>query len=243
VSEFLDTFFSSMSEYVFEHPGDPQPLIAQFAGWNVAPERLAIYGRFVQAHVRGVLGLVYAGSKRASNPEDWVRWGRSYYATRPAASAYELNGAAEGFVRFLSKQADCPPYLLELARFEWAKLQVYHSRTPLPEQVTGLVANPTLVMLEHTWQICPFFCRHQQAGAGDPVDPPEPGDEVALIWRSPKTRLSRFQRATPRALLALKMAMESITAEEAAAAGGVPVANVEDAVSEWTEQGLILGPG
>ncbi len=247
MSEFLESFFSSMSEYLLDHPGDPQPLLANFEDWDADPKRLAIYGRFVQIHVKSVVGTVYAGLKASVDAKLWGRWLQGYYSTRPAGSAYQVNGAAEGFVSFLAQQDDRPPYALDLARFEWTKLQVYHSLTALEPRPARLIANPTLVMLEHPWKICAYFSRHAKASAAgepvNPVNPPEAGDEVALLWRHPKTRFVRYHSASSRALLSLKMAMESISAEEAAVAGGVPMANVEEAVLEWIGNGLVLGPG
>jgi uncharacterized protein len=242
MSEFLEGFFSSMSKYLLDHPDDPQPLLETFDGWDADPKRLAIYGRFVQTHVRSVVGTIYAGLKASVEGELWSRWIRDYYQTRPAGAAYQINGAAEGFVSFLAQQDDRPPFALDLARFEWGKLQVYHSRTALPERTSRLIANPTLVMFEHPWKICAYVSRHTKHEKDSALETPKAGSEVALIWRHPKTRFVRYVSATPRALLTLKMAMESIPVEEAAAAGGVPAANVEEAVVEWIGKGLVLGP-
>ena len=44
----MDAFYSSMERYFVEHPFDPERLLAEHAGWNAHPERLAISTRPVR---------------------------------------------------------------------------------------------------------------------------------------------------------------------------------------------------
>jgi hypothetical protein len=223
-----------MSDYVFEHPRDPERLVERFEGWEADPKRVAIYGRFVLGHVASTLEKVYPACHEATPADVWARWLPLYYARRPASSRHELNELAVDFPAFVASRDDAPPFLEALARFEWAKLGVYHSQTELPREPTRLVANPTLTMIDLPWAISRWYPERE----GEPVEEAE----IALLWREPERRWVRYAPATSRRLLALKIAVEEIPVAEAAAAGGVEEAAVAKAVEEALERGLLLGP-
>jgi hypothetical protein len=226
-----------MERFFLEHAEEPEWLLERFPGWDAAPERLAIYGRFVPGHVRRVTNTVFKACRRLVPEETWEAWLDGYYATQPAGVDYRINGCAQGFLAFLEAQPDRPPYLVDLARFEWTKLCVYEDSSEVPVAVDRLTVNPTLHSLEHPWRLCPFYAQ-EEGERGEP----EAGDEVALLWRNPKTRFTRFQAAGPRSLLVLKMALEGIPVAAAAAAGGVSEEQVEAAVREQAARGLVLLP-
>jgi hypothetical protein len=233
VSAFLDSFYAEMGAFFFDHPDDPQVLVDHFDGWDAEPKRVAIYGRFVQNHVADTVASVYSACREATDDAVWKRWSALYYATRPSQS-WRINQVAEPFAAFVAAQPDAPPFLSALARFEWEKLLVYHAQTPIPKAPTRLVANPTLTFLEHPWHLCAYYRSREGT--------PAAGDEVALIWRNPTSRLVRYQAANARTLLAIKMAMEEISVADAAAAGGVEPKQVEVALDEAVERGLLLAP-
>jgi selenobiotic family peptide radical SAM maturase len=100
--------------------------------------------------------------------------------------------------------------------------------------------NPTLQALPVTW-------RHVQAvalhGPGTAEDlRAEPGDEVLLIWRSPGDGRLLVRAAAAEDLLALKLVVESITAEEVAAAGSLSAGGVEAMLARAANAGIILAP-
>ena len=233
---FLDRYYASLERFFFEYPTEPARLIAEYPDCGISAERLAIYGRFVTGHVRRTIGEVFSACRALTPDAVWEGWTSAYYQRRPAKH-YRLNRAADGFVAFLEEQADLPPYLLDLARFEWTKVQVYTGETEVPAEVSALTVNPTLVTLEHGWRICSYYARREQ----DP-SPPVEGQEIALVWRDPVTRLVRYHSAGPTALLALKLALEGIESERAAAEGGVSLDTVEGAIAQQAARGLVLLP-
>ena len=125
-----------------------------------------------------------------------------------------------------------------VARLEWQVFEAYRRPDPERSAASGLGprVNPTLVTLEPGWRLCPWLARSPRAGL------PERGDEVALVWRHPETLRSRYHSATPRHLLALKIVLEEIAVERAAAEAGVDVAEVEAVLAGAVASGLLI-PG
>lgn len=238
-SPSLEAFFAAMGRFLGEHPHDPGPLLAAFPGWEPDPERLAIYGRFAQGAVQGALDALFPACRASLPAERWAALARTWHARRPATH-WELDRIGHGFAELLAEAADLPPWLAPLAHLEWAKVVVYSSRLELPSTPPAVLQpNPTLQALAHPWRLCAYAlaCRADPPPAG-----PEPGEEIALVWRCPTTRLARSRPADARALLALKLASEGIAPERAAAEAAVPLAEVRAAIADAAEAGLVLGP-
>ncbi|RMG09521.1 MAG: DUF2063 domain-containing protein [Planctomycetota bacterium] len=237
-SPSLAEFFSTMERFLVERPREPTWLVERFPGWKARPERLAIYGRFVEGHVRRVTASVYPACRELLGEERWDSLLADYYLTRPAGEDPRINGCARSFPDFLAEREDLPEWLAPLATFERAKLEVYYHPARIPLQPEHLVPNPTLEAFESSWLVCQAYARFRRGAA----TPPEPGDEIALLWRSPRTRFVCWRAASPRELLALKLAVEGISVEAAAAAGGVAPADVREAVAACAREGLVLAP-
>ncbi|MCP3104413.1 putative DNA-binding domain-containing protein [Myxococcus sp. K15C18031901] len=236
----LKHFFDSMGSYLARPEQDTlDRLFAEHPGWEAPRSRVALYGDFVRGHVRTSLEKLFPLTRGAAGPEVWDSLVEGYTLTRPARH-HELNHLGEGFAAFLADEGSrrgLAPYLPSLARFEWSDFAVFASRSPMPPSVEGLTANPTLVVLELPFRICAYV-RAKGQGA-----PPEPGEELALLWRHPAQLVTYFMAATPHALLALKMAVEGLRAADVAAATGVAEADIADAVSRLARDGLVLAPG
>jgi hypothetical protein len=232
----LQDFFAAQARF-FDRASDPpaaaRDLVAAFPGWNPRPARLEVYARFVRWHVQEVLEKVYPATKDAVTPERWEALVAGYYATKPARAGYDINALGAAFPAFL---ADVPAWLPPLARLEWAIYATYASTTELPARVERLTINPTLDVLEHAFALCAY------KAAPAPRAAPAAGDEVALVWRRPDTGFTSWQSATPRALLALKLAGEGVAVADAAREGGVSVEAVQAALDEAVASGLVLRP-
>lgn len=235
----LQEFFAAQARF-FERASEPdaaaRELVTAFPGWSGRPSRVGIYARFVRWHVQELLEKVFPATKEALAPAAWLDLVAAYYATRPARVSYEINAGGEAFPAFVAERANLPEWLPALARFEWAAYAIYASTTEVPERVDRLAPNPTLDVLEHGWGLC----AHKNAAAPRPA--PARQDEVALLWRDPATGFTRWQTATPRALLALKLAGEGISPADAAREGGVSVESVQSALDEAVAAGLVLAP-
>jgi uncharacterized protein len=233
----LRHFFDSMAEY-FANPSGLERLRAAHPGWEAPPTRVALYGEFVVAHVRGVMQKLYPLVRACVGPERWEQLMRGYTATRPARH-FELNQVGEAFPAFVADVAvpqGLPEFLPALARFEWADWAVYASPEQPAERVERLTVNPTLTVLQHPFKLCAYVRSKGEAPA------PAAGDELALLWRHPQQLNTFFMAAHERALLVLKMAVEGLSAGGVAAATGVAEEDVRRAVEECARDGLILTP-
>jgi hypothetical protein len=235
----LKAFFAAQARF-YADAHDPaaaaRDLARALPDLDAPPGRVALYAEFVFAHVRVVLEKLYPAVRAALPAATWDAVVTRYYAQRPARVHYEVNHAGEAFPALL-EQADVPGFVPALARLEWTIFAVHRSATEVPVAVDRLTLNPTVETAEHAWGLCAF---------ADPASPrtapPAPGDEVAIIWRHPVTRLARFMPANARTLLAVKIASEGLDPREAAEAGGVPLERVEQAIAEHVAHGLLLAP-
>jgi hypothetical protein len=101
--------------------------------------------------------------------------------------------------------------------------------------VERLTVNPTLAVLEHPFQLCAYV---RAKGEGQP----EPGRELALLWRHPERLVTMYLAADDRALLVLKMALEGLTPPQVAEATGVAEAGIRAAVAACVDDGFVLSP-
>ena len=234
----LRGFFDTMEAY-FARPDAAalERLYAAHPGWDAPPERVALYGRFVRHHRQSALEKLFPLVRGAVDEAVWTELTRAYAASG-AARPFELNAQGEGFPGFLADEAagrGLPDFLPALARFEWTDFAVYTSREPVPERVERLTVNPTLVLLEHPFRLCAWV---SAGGTGTP----EPGGELALLWRHPRRLVTLYQAAEDRALLALKMAVEGLTPPQVAAATGVAEADLQATLDGCAAAGLVLVP-
>jgi uncharacterized protein len=234
----LRGFFDSMAEY-FADPG-PERLVRLYAahpGWDAPRSRVELYGRLVRHHGKATLEKLYPQVRACVGEPRWEELVRAYEASGPSRP-FEMNRMGEGFPAFLTDEAErrgLPAFLPALARFEWTDFAVYASMEPVPEKVERLTVNPTLAVLEHPFRLCAWV---RSKGQGEP----EPGQELALLWRHPERLVTMYLAASDRSLLALKMAVEGLTPPEVAAATGVSEADIRVAVDACVEEGLVLAP-
>jgi len=132
-----------------------------------------------------------------------------------------------------------PQFLPELARLEWHLHQTNSNKIELPLEIGRLCVNPTVRLLQLSWKNLPSILNPQREASSVT---PERGEELVLVWKEPQTGEVRTQAASDEDLLALKIVMEEIKAEEAALAGKVPVGAVDAAVDHAVEKGILLAP-
>lgn len=233
----LRHFFDSMEAFLAQ-PSGLARLRAAHPGWDAPDHRVALYGEFVSHHVRGTLAKLYPFTQKCVGPERWARLLDGFEAQRPARH-YEMNQMGEGFPAYVADVAAAqglPEFLPALARFEWMDWTVYASQESLPARVERLTVNPTLAVLQQPFRLCAYVRGQCEAPA------PQPGEELALLWRHPQNLLTWFMPGHERALLVLKMAVEGLAAADVAAATGVAEGDIQRAVAECVRDGLVLAP-
>ena len=234
----LRHFFDSMEGF-FSRPGQDtlERLYGQHPGWDAPRSRVELYGRMVTHHGDSTLEKLYPLVRGCLEPALWTQLARDYVASGPARP-FEMNRLGEGFPGFLADEArrrGLPDFLPALARLEWADFAVYASLEAVPPVVERLTVNPTLVVLEHGYQLCAYV---RGGGAGRP----EPGAEMALLWRHPEKLVSMYMAADDRALLVLKMALEGLTPGQVAEATGVAEADIDATVRTYAADGFVRVP-
>ncbi|AKQ65026.1 Radical SAM domain heme biosynthesis protein [Myxococcus hansupus] len=235
----LRAFFDSMGAYLSE-PGTASldALYARHPEWDAPRERVSLYGDFVRGHVRAALEKVFPLTRDAVGQDAWGALVRDFTRTRPARH-HELNHLCEGFPAFLADATaslGLAPFAAPLARFEWTDFAVYAAEDASPTSVARLTANPTLVVLEHDFQLCAYVRARGALAA------PEPGAELALLWRHPGLLKTYFMAATSPALLVLKMAVEGLSLAEVSTATGMSQAELRATVMLQAREGLVLLP-
>ncbi len=130
-----------------------------------------------------------------------------------------------------------PDFLPELARLELAAGKT--ALAEIPNECAKTMVNPTLQLLKLSWKNLLHFMNN---GDNHSDIVPEPGEELAVIWKEPKTRVVRTQVAMDEILLVLKMIVEGIDPEDAARLGNLPVGAVDSAIDRAVREGILLAP-
>jgi hypothetical protein len=239
----LAQFFHDMGSYLSDpSPGRVGELRDLWSGrdaeWEGTPERIGIYGGHSRFNVYSLLEKLYDGCMEVLEEEVWDRVLADFYRTRPSRDRYEINSAAKDFPEFLRGRDDVAEFVPDLAQFEWTLFEIYSTaEVELPaEEPERLIVNPTLVTLEMSWRLCPYYTKRPCSGE------PERADNVAFVWRNHRTLFANYRTADPSALLAVKIALEGITPAQAAEEGGVSPEQVLEVLREHRDTGLVLGP-
>jgi selenobiotic family peptide radical SAM maturase len=141
----------------------------------------------------------------------------------------------------LSKTGDkgLPQFLPDLARLEWTVHKVLNGGIKIAREVKQICVNPTVHLLPLSWKNLPSLI---QGDKSKPSVSPEPGEEMVVVWRDPKTGGRRLRPATGEDLLVLKIIAEGIRLEVVAEEGGLSVGTVDAAIERAILNGLLLSP-
>lgn len=154
---------------------------------------------------------------------------------------YHSDSDPTGFPEHVAQQLVCaelPVYLAELACLERAYWRVSSKIASIPQIVVQLQVNPSLELLQLSWQLLVELEREPDS---PPVTPhPEAG--WALIWRAHEADEVQFQRATQEDLLALKIVAEAINPQAAAKANQVSIGVVDRVINKALHKGILLSP-
>ena len=131
-----------------------------------------------------------------------------------------------------------PPFLPELARLEMTVDLASRDAAAVPHEVDALRVNPALRLLELSWKGLPALLDHRESQQPSP----ERGNELVLLWPHPETGKTNVRPASSEDLLVLKMAVEGILPETAAAHGHLSVAAIEAAIRHAVRGGILLSP-
>lgn len=188
---------------------------------DVEDRRLAIYRDLVFRNVEAALESAFPVIRRILADDAWRALARDFFA-RHACRAPQYNRIAEEFVRFLesergSSAAQDPPFLAELAHYEWVELAlgIAPGEPPLAS-LSGdgdpldvpLCASPLAWVLQYAWPV------HRIGPDHLPQSPP-PEPTFLVVYRNAQddVRFMELNAVTAR-LLALVAEQPGITGRD-----------------------------
>jgi hypothetical protein len=190
---------------------------------GIEPRRLAIYRDLFFNNLADLLGGAFPVARRILGAESWKRLIRAFYAGHHAHTPYFLELPRE-FLEWLQaraeRPADEPPFLDELAHYEWVELALSVSEEELPAAGpppaslldTPLAVSPLAWPLAYRWPV------HRLAPDFQPSGPPAaPTFIVVHRDRSDAVQFLEIGAETARLLEALEQS-PGRTAREAGAA-------------------------
>lgn len=123
---------------------------------DVAPERMAIYRLLFFNNIESLLAKAFPVLRRILANEHWLALVRDFYARHPTRTPL-FHKLAEEFVDWLAdgrgEHPGDPPFLAQLAHYEWVELALSTAEDPLP---AALLANPNGDLLNAPPVIAPL---------------------------------------------------------------------------------------
>jgi hypothetical protein len=230
--------------------GDRDPALERLVAGTAslpADARVGIYEHMYAARLADVLRDDFEHTAAALGPDRFAELARAYLAAHPSEHP-SVRHLGRHFVRFLvsAPPVGAPPWLIDLARLEWARVEVFDAPDETPiglealrelaqEDWPGLVLVPiaALERVESAWPVHRIW-----RGDGDPV----PEATAIRIWRQDGVVYHAAMDAVEREALALLRTGERFAgicealghlddATAAAEAGAL--------LARWVEDGLI----
>lgn len=173
---------------------------------DLAPERLAVYSHAVIRNAETFLGENFPRVKSLFGEDAWTSLVRDYFRRHPSTTPLFVELPGE-FLRYLDELRDAPedpPFLYELAHFEFLETEVSADERCIDE--TGLersgdviagipVVNPTLRLVRYAFPV------HRLDTADEPAAaPPQPTFIAAFRDRAHRFGFIDLNAASARAL-------------------------------------------
>ena len=205
---------------------------------GITAERMAVYETLFFNNIEGFISGAFPVLRRLFEASRWQRLVRSFIATHQARTPFFLQISQE-FLAWLQQgyvaEAGDPPFMLELAHYEWVELALDVSDAQVPAQGWSPLAWP----LAYQWPVQRIGVDYQ------PLTPPaEP--TCLLVWRDAQDKV-RFMQLSPFAYqLAARLqageAAEPALLEQAQQQGLKADTqyfnNAKTLLDEWQRQGI-----
>ena len=174
MSSFLQT-----QEAFINHIRDPE---GHPYDQGIEQRRLKIYQELFFNNVLGFLSTGFPVLESLYSEQAWKQLGRKFFANHDCRSPYFVDISKE-FVEFLSNEYEVtpedPPFMLELAHYEWLELAV--SIRPQTSEISlwdGEATVESVCMSELATLVSYQYPVHQ---IGPDFQPEEPGEPVYLV--------------------------------------------------------------
>lgn len=208
-----------------------QPLLE-----GVTAERMAVYEALFFNNIEGFISGAFPVLHRLIEADRWQRLVRSFIAEHQARTPYFLQISQE-FLAWLQQgyvaEAGDPPFILELAHYEWVELALDVSEAELPVQGWSPLA----------WPLA-YQCPVQRIG-GD-FQPTTPSDEPTclLVWRDGQDKVRFMQISAFAYKLATRLqagegadaALLALAQQHGLSADTQYFSNAHNLLAEWGRQ-------
>ena len=164
---------------------------------GIEPRRMAIYRDLFFNNIAGLLAANFPVIRRTLGEDAWRALVRRFYSTHRSRTPLFPELARE-FIRFLEQAPDPgdPPWLRELAHYEWIELAVQIDDSPVPahdpagDLLDGIpVLSPWIRALAYDWPVHTIGPDH--------VPPAAPAAPTLLLVRRDGDGSARFAAISP----------------------------------------------
>ncbi len=214
-----------MAAYLRDPTASPPPE-------NVEERRLKIYRDLIYNNVEGFISGGFPVLRSLYNADQWQELVRLFMDRHRCRSPYFLEISQEfiGFLMDEHQPRDCdPPFLTELAHYEWVELALDVSEAELPAaREVADIASAVLRLSPLAWVLSYRFAVHEIGPSYRPESPADPVFLVVYRDRSDAVKFMALNGATAR-LLELMRDNTQATVEEVVAtlAGELQMAAAE----------------
>tara|TARA_Y100000780_G_scaffold31107_1_gene25462 strand:- start:1212 stop:1946 length:735 start_codon:yes stop_codon:yes gene_type:complete len=163
------------------------------------PQRVAVYERLIRNNIEGFVRGTFPVLHRVLPAARWAQLIDAFVAGHACQSPY-FREIGEQFIDWLQSGyqagAGDPPWLLELAHYEWVELALDISSEQLPTGGQGAAnADTVLSWSPLAWPLLYQWPVQQLGPDYQPVEPPAQ-PTCLLVWRDAEDRV-RFMQLTP----------------------------------------------
>lgn len=155
---------------------------------GISAERMAVYETLFFNNIEGFISGAFPVLRRLFEASRWQRLVRCFIAEHQAHTPYFLQISQEFLVwlqqGYVAEVGD-PPFMLELAHYEWVELALDVSDAQMPAQGWSPLAWP----LAYQWPVQRIGVDYQPA-----TPPAEP--TCLLVWRDTQDKV-RFMQVSP----------------------------------------------
>jgi hypothetical protein len=144
-----------------------------------APERMKVYRELFFNNIENFLASGFPVIKSILNRNDWLALVQGFYATHRSNTPYFAE-IGEQFLDYLQNEREPssgdPPFLLELAHYEWVELALVIAEGEVPAPSADLIDDPlgqTIHLSEVAWPLAYRFPVHRIGPNQQPSEPPE----------------------------------------------------------------------
>ena len=218
---------------------------------GIEPRRMAVYRELFFNNIAGLLGGNFPVIRRTLGEDAWLALVRRFYAGHASHTPLFPELARE-FIRYLEAQGDAagPPWLLELAHYEWIELAVQIDDSPLPphdphgDLLQGVpVVSPWIRALAYRWPVHAIGPQHRPVEA--------PAAPTLLLVRRDGDGQARFAAISPLVYRLLERlaqgggsgreCLESLAAEAGVAADAGFIEQGAAMLGRMRAEGTLLG--